>query len=68
MHQPHVSSWCDVDETWTDTLSHACDRVSEAEHMLQGEAGAVWHKVTRTGGMPCSLTAGMAFAPHGFCS
>jgi hypothetical protein len=45
MHQPHVSSWCDVDETWTDTLSHACDRVSEAEHMLQGEAGAVWHKV-----------------------
>jgi hypothetical protein len=41
MHQPYISSLCDVDETEPDTLSHTCDRVSEAGHMLQGEAGVV---------------------------
>jgi hypothetical protein len=63
MHQPHVSSLCDVDEMWPDTLSHACDRVSEAGHMLHGEAGAIWRQGTRTGGVPRSLAAGMGFAP-----
>ena len=63
MHQPHVLGWCDVDETGSDTLSHVCDRVSEAGHMLQDEAGAVWRKRTRTGGVPRSLAAGMGFAP-----
>jgi hypothetical protein len=63
MHQPHVSSWCDVDEMWPDTLSHTCDRVSEAGHMLQGESGAIWRQGTRTGGVPRSLAAGMGFAP-----
>jgi len=41
MHQPYISSLCDVAETEPDTLSHTCDRVSEAGHMLQGEAGVV---------------------------
>ena len=65
MHQPHASSLCDGDETEPDTLSYAYDRVSEAGHMLQGGAGALWHKVTRTrtGGVSCSLAAGMGFAP-----
>jgi hypothetical protein len=63
MHQPHASSLCDVDETEPDTLSHTCDRVSEAGHMLQGGAWAVWCKVTCTEGVPCSLAAGMGFAP-----
>ena len=63
MHQPHGSSWCDVDETWPDTLSHACDRVSEAGHMLQGGLWAVWRMVTRTRGVLGSLAAGMGFAP-----
>ena len=44
MNQPHASSLCDVDETEHDTLSHAYDRVSEAGHMLEGGACAVWHK------------------------
>jgi hypothetical protein len=63
MHQPHASSLCDIDKTEPDTLSHTCDRVSEAGHMLQGEAGAVWRQGTRTRGVLCSLAAGMGFAP-----
>jgi len=42
-------SLCDVDEAEPDTLSHTCDRVSEAGQMLQGGACAIWHKVTRIG-------------------
>jgi hypothetical protein len=63
MHQSHASSKCDMDEMEPDILSHACDRVSDAGHMLQGGACASWHKVTRTGGVLCSLAAGMGFAP-----
>jgi formate/nitrite transporter FocA (FNT family) len=44
MNQPHALSLCDVDEAEHDTLSHACDRVSEAGYMLEGGACAVWHK------------------------
>ena len=65
MHQPRVSSLCDIVETKCDTLSHACDKVSEAGHVLQGGACTLWHKVTCTGGVLCSLAAGMGFAPGG---
>jgi hypothetical protein len=63
IHQPCASSLCDIDKTEPDTLPHACDRVSEAGHMLQDGACAIWRRVTRTGDVPCSLAAGMGFAP-----
>jgi hypothetical protein len=47
MNQPHVSSVCDEDEMLPDTLSPACDRVSEAGHMRQGGAWALWHTLPR---------------------
>ncbi len=49
-------SLCDVDEAEPDTLSHTCDRVSEAGQMLQGGACAIWHKVTRIADIEQPLT------------
>src|SRR6266704_2307229 len=46
MHQPRASSVYDRDETEYDTLSPACDRVSEAGHILQVGACAIWRQVT----------------------
>ncbi len=63
MHQPRASSVYDRDETAYDILSPACDRVSEAGHILQAGAGVLWRQVTPPGGVLCSLAAGMGFAP-----
>ena len=63
MHQPYVSSLCDVGKMEPDTLSHACDSVSEAGHMLQGGSCAIWHKVTRTGEHAVMLTEGKRTPP-----
>ena len=65
MHQPRASSVYDREGTAYDTLSPACDRVSEAGHMLQVGACALWRQVPPPGGVACSLAAGMGFAPGG---
>jgi peptidoglycan/xylan/chitin deacetylase (PgdA/CDA1 family) len=63
-NQPWMSHCYAVYETAHDILSHTYDRVS-AQDMCPQEHSRRLAESERTGSVPCSLTAGMAFAPQG---